>query len=323
MEYLIRRYSKERKEEWDAFVKASRNGTFLFERNYMDYHSDRFEDSSLMVYKNDRLVALLPANIDEHGVIHSHQGLTYGGWILPPAHIDGADILEIFSEAVKYWKERGVKELDYKSVPYIYASRPSEEDIYALFRLGAKVSEVNLSSTINLRETIIYNKLRKRSLKKALQEDIAISEVTDCSEFMELVAECLRERHDTTPVHTASEMEYLQSCFPEKIRMYGVRIIGESLEEGDPGRLHAGVMVYDTGRVAHAQYIASTVLGREKNLLTPLFDYLIKERYADREYFDFGISNEDHGRYLNTGLLRQKFSYGATGVVYRRFNLKL
>ncbi|MDE6296403.1 MAG: hypothetical protein K2L89_01020, partial [Muribaculaceae bacterium] len=335
MKYQIKKYSGADKKEWDAFVKASRNGTFLFERDYMDYHSDRFVDSSLMVYKGNRLVALLPANIDSDMVVHSHQGLTYGGWILPPAHFDGSDILEFFQEAIVLLKEWGVTGLDYKPVPYIYSARPSEEDIYALFRLGADVSEVNLSSTINLREAIIYNKLRKRSLKKALEENITIEEIRDCKEFMSLVSECLRERHDTVPVHTAGEIKYLQECFPENIKMFGVRICGkedkERIERGDRveekevragieeagcPHLHAGVMIYDTGRVAHAQYIASSALGRELNLLTPLFDYLIKDRYRDREYFDFGISNEDHGRYLNAGLLRQKFSYGATGVSY-------
>ncbi|MDE5868673.1 MAG: GNAT family N-acetyltransferase [Muribaculaceae bacterium] len=340
MKYVIKKYSRDDKEEWDAFVETSRNGTFLFERDYMDYHSDRFADNSLMAYKGNRLVALLPANIDSERVMHSHQGLTYGGWILPLAHIDGGDILEIFQDAIEFMKMEGVRGLDYKPVPFIYAGRPSEEDIYALFRLGAQISEVNISSAINLRGPIIYNKLRKRSLKKALEKNITIEEILDCNEFMSLVSECLRERHHTVPVHTAGEIKYLQKCFPKNIRMFGVRICDkedkERIERGDRveekevrvgieeagcSHLHAGVMIYDTGRVAHAQYIASSVLGRELNLLTPLFDYLIKERYRDREYFDFGISNEDHGLYLNAGLLRQKFSYGATGVSYCRYYL--
>ena len=56
-------------------------------------------------------------------------------------------------------------------------------------------------------------------------------------------------------------------------------------------RMAAGVCVYDTGRVAHAQYIATTAEGRELNLLTPLFHKLITETFRDRAYFDFGTSN--------------------------------
>lgn len=334
MEYRIRRYRPEDKEMWDGFVKTARNATFLFERGYMDYHADRFRDCSWMAFKGDRLVALLPANLDSEDTLHSHQGLTYGGWILPPSHLDGADLLDVFTEAVNVWRSEGIRELDYKPFPWIYCRQPSEEDIYALFRLGAEVEEVNLSSAINLRAPIHYNKLRKRSLKKASALPFRIAETTDSKGFMRLVEECLSERHEARPVHSAEEIALLRDRFPDNIRMYGLWLDADAyaLSDGNatqkpagfnPDGLQAGVMIYDTGTVAHAQYIASTPLGRELNLLTPLFDWLIRERYAERAYFDFGTSNEEHGRWLNAGLLRQKFSYGATGVAYRRFRLRL
>ena len=47
----------------------------------MDYHNDRFKDHSLMVFKDDKLIALLPANIVDFN-LRSHQGLTYGGFLL-------------------------------------------------------------------------------------------------------------------------------------------------------------------------------------------------------------------------------------------------
>ncbi|MDE6717207.1 MAG: GNAT family N-acetyltransferase [Muribaculaceae bacterium] len=316
MELAIRRYCPEDREEWNGFVKESRNATFLFDRGYMDYHSSRFQDCSWIASKGGKTIALLPANIDAGGVLHSHQGLTYGGWLLPPTHLDGADLLEIFTEAVEIWKREGIKALDYKPVPFIYSSKPSEEDIYALFRLGARVSEVNLSSALNLSLHPDYNKLRRRSLKKASEISFNIVETEDARTFMRLTAACLAERHDTVPVHTADEILLLRDRFPENIRMF--LLIREGESEPD-----AGVMIYDTGTVVHAQYIASTEAGRRLNLLTPLFNWLITVRYSSRRYFDFGISNEDNGRYLNEGLLRQKFSYGATGVSYSRWYLPI
>ena len=318
MEVNIRRYSRDDRELWDDFVRKSRNATFLFERGYMDYHSDRFADCSWMAYKGDKLVAMLPANVDSSGVLHSHQGLTYGGWLLPPSHLDGSDLLEIFQLAVEIWKAAGIVALDYKPLPWIYSAQPSQEDVYALFRMGATVSEINLSSAINLSYPIHYNKLRKRTLRKSSELRVIIDETDDSEKFMQMVKTCLQDRHDAQPVHTAREISVLKERFPENIRMFALR-----LEDRPEDGFQAGVMVYDAGRVAHAQYIASTPLGRELNLLTPLFDWLIRERYSDKAYFDFGISNEDHGRYLNSGLLRQKFSYGATGVAYQRWELKI
>ena len=303
---------------WDAFVRESRCATFLFMRDYMDYHADRFTDCSWMAYKGNRLMALLPANITTTksgtSTLHSHQGLTYGGWLLPQAHLDGADLIELWQRALEVWKERGVSALDYKPLPGIYCAQPSEEDRYALFRLGARLTECNLSEAVNLQAPWRFNTLQRRHLAKASKLDYDFIELgpSEVGAYMTMLSDCLAERHGASPVHSAAELTMLMDRFPENIRIFAV---------GHEGALHAGVCVYDTGRVAHAQYIATTPRGRELNLLTPLFHRLMTDTYAERAYFDFGISNEDSGRYLNEGLLRQKFSYGATGVAYTRWLL--
>lgn len=309
----IVRYEESYSAIWDSFIKESRNGTFLFERAYMDYHKARFTDCSWIVFDKGKIKTLLPGNIDDKGILHSHGGLTYGGWILPQEHLDGAGLLEIFLRAVEIWKGEGIKGLDYKPVPWIYGERPSQEDLYALFRLGGELREVNLSSAIDMRSPIHYNKLRRRSLVKGERSGAVVEETGDTARFMALVGSCLRERYHAVPVHTEKEMEYLYSRFPGKIRMF---VAGYPGEEPD-----AGVMIYDTGLVAHTQYIATTPRGREENLLTHLFDKLLTETFRERRYFDFGTSNGDGGRYLNEGLLRQKYSFGATGVAYSRYFL--
>jgi len=308
------------RQEWDEFVLSARNSTFLFMRGYMDYHADRFRDCSWLVRKSSRIVALLPANITGDGTLHSHQGLTYGGWILPQRHLDGTDLIEIFEASIARWRAEGIKALDYKTLPFIYSTAPSQEDEYALFRLGAHLSESNLSMAIPLYGSNSpdpagnYHKLRRRALAKASRLEFSIRESLEAAPLMTMVEECLRERHNASPVHTVAEMQLLKSRFPESIRFW-------LLEHA--GAPQAAVCIYDTGRVAHSQYIATTPVGRELNLLTPLFDRLITSTYSSRAYFDFGTSNENHGLYLNAGLLRQKASYGATGVVYNRYHLPL
>ncbi len=308
-------YSPAHRAEWDDFVARSRNGTFLLQRGYMDYHSDRFRDSSWMAYQNGRLRALLPANIDDAGVLHSHQGLTYGGWITPMGHLDGEDLLEIFGQAIEVWHKEGIKELDYKRIPHIYSKTPADEDLYALFRLGAVRTGCGLSSAIDLRVGVTFNQMQRRHLRKSQALPLTISEETNVAPFMGLLTDCLQERHGVNPVHTCGEMQMLRDRFPQNIRVFVLKLDGEAAPQ-------AGVCMYDTGTVAHAQYIATTPQARELNLLTPLFHHLITDVFADRPYFDFGISTEDNGRYLNTGLLRQKFSYGGTGVTYDRYSLK-
>lgn len=311
--WSVRRYEPESCQQWDEFVKKSRNATFLFMRGYMDYHCDRFNDCSMMAYKGNRLMAILPANITEDGVIHSHQGLTYGGWILPKAHLDGSDILEIFHSAIQHWKQMGLHALDYKALPYIYATQPSQEDEYALFRLGANLSGCSLSATIDMKCNPGFNKLQRRHLIKNRALDIQIGESADIDAFMSMLKECLADRHNVLPVHTSAEMKLLVERFPENIRFYVVTLRGEMM---------AGICVYDCGKTVHTQYICTTEEGRRLNLMASLIEFLIHKEYRDREFFDFGISTERDGLYLNEGLLRQKYSYGATGVAYKRFFLE-
>ena len=59
--YTARRYTAEDAELWNEFVASAKNATFLFHRDFMDYHSDRFTDFSVLVFKDDALYALLPA----------------------------------------------------------------------------------------------------------------------------------------------------------------------------------------------------------------------------------------------------------------------
>ena len=77
----VRPYTPDEAECWNELVAQSRNGTFLFDRRYMDYHSDRFADHSLLFSERGKTVALLPANRCGD-TLHSHQGLTYGGLVM-------------------------------------------------------------------------------------------------------------------------------------------------------------------------------------------------------------------------------------------------
>jgi len=78
--YTVRRYTSEFKDSWDHFIATAKNATFLFNRGFMDYHSHRFQDFSVLIYKDDQLYAVIPANVKE-SVVYAHQGLTYGSFV--------------------------------------------------------------------------------------------------------------------------------------------------------------------------------------------------------------------------------------------------
>lgn len=321
-QWLIERYYPAFAAEWNAFNANARNSTFLTDRNYMDYHADRFDDHSLIARKGGRLLALLPAECSADGVLHSHRGLTYGGWILPPRHLDCGDFMELWDAMTDYCRRLGIVAVDYKPLPEIYAKAPSGEDIYALFRSDACLTECNVSAAIKLDANPGFNEMRLRHLRKCVATGAQIERVSSADgirAFHAMLTECLDSRHGAVPVHSAQELLLLSSRFPRNIELWTAALNGE---------MHAGTLLYVSDKVVHCQYIATTQAGRDANLLTLLFAELIKRAGAggfgpEVEYFDFGTSNEEHGRYLNKTLFRQKASMGASATPCLRFRLPL
>lgn len=306
----IKKYTAEDAATWDAFVDASKNGTFMLKRGYMDYHADRFTDHSMMFYDGDKIVALLPAS-QHNSELRSHGGLTYGGLIIS-METKVQQVIEIFMALKDYMKEQNITSLLYKRVPEIYYQYPSDEDIYALYRIGANLARRDISSTIYLPSKIKFSERRKRGSKQAAKQGIVIKLSVDYVEYIDMLSEILQKYHDTKPVHTAQDLELLSSRFPDNIKLYAAY-----KEES----MLAGVVIFETDRVAHAQYIANSDEGRQCGALDAVMDYLINQQYADKEYFDFGISTENNGMYLNEGLVTQKQEFGGRGIAYDFYEL--
>ena len=310
----IRRYTSIDKPLWDGFVALSKNATFLHYRDYMDYHSDRFHDFSLMAFDGGRLLALLPANLSGD-TLYSHQGLTFGGWLMPLKHFNANTMLEVFDAMVSFLRDNGISRLVYKAIPHIYHKYPAEEDLYALFRFGAQLSERKISTVIPADGRYKFNELRRRKVKKAKHTHFVILQDADYADFWEVLETNLRERHGARPVHSLSEMELLHARFPSHILLY--RVCTES------GRTVAGCVLYMSRNVAHVQYIGSTEEGRANGAVDLLFDHLINDVYKDIKYFDMGTSVEDGGRVLNEGLIFQKEGFGGRAVVYDTYKMDL
>lgn len=311
----IEQYNDSMSGLWDDAVRASRNGTFLHLRGYMDYHRDRFVDSSLVARDDERIVALLPA-CREGDTLYSHRGLTYGGWLVPSRHFDVTTMLEVWNKATDLLRGIGIANIVYKAVPHIYHNYPCEEDLYVLFRAGAQLVESNISATIDLDEPLSFDRGNKRNVNLAIKNGVVVGESTRWADYWHVLDSLLMEKYDRHPVHTLEEIDLLRSRFPENIRLF-------TATQGD--EILAGVVMYFCrNEVAHSQYIASTERGRELKALTLLFDHLIKEAaQAGFRYFDFGISTEDGGRYLNEGLVRQKCRLGGRGIVYNTYKLTI
>ncbi len=306
------RYKPSMAEDWDAFVDASKNGTFLFHRGYMDYQAHRLEDLSWFVMENDTPIALLPGNkIDS--TLWSHGGLTYGGFVTGP-RMTAPVMLDVFQQTLASLQGRGLDRLIYKTIPHIYHRLPAEEDRYALFRLGARLYRRDLLSVVNTRSQRPIQGRRQRAVKVARNAKVQVQEAQELKTFWRLLADRLSKNFGTAPTHSLEEITLLKSRFPENIRLFEARLIDQVV---------AGVVMYESSMTAHVQYSAASDTGYEVSALDSVLSYLLEDIYADRLFFDFGASTEQEGQNLNRGLVDYKEGFGARTVVHDFFEIDL
>lgn len=313
----IVRYTYDKSQEWDDFVERSKNGTFLFMREYMDYHKDRFTDHSLMFYNGNKLVALLPANENKQ-ILYSHQGLTYGGIILS-CEVRMPEVLQMFELCISYLRDNKFHAWHYKQVPTCYHRCPSEEDEYALWCNGAQIEKCFISTTIPLNGSTLYpdiERRRKRGLRRAEERGYKIEESTDLSLFWPIMEYNLQNKYNVKPVHTLDEMQLLHSRFPERIKLF--LAMENSVAQ-------AGCVAYIANDMCvHIQYGHATPQGKADGALDMLYLTLMeKYRKAGFRYFDFGNSNEQGGHYLNENLISQKEGFGGRGITYKQWMIEL
>ncbi len=305
--FEIRRYCDDDKEAWNDFVRQSKQGTFLFDRAYMDYHRERFTDSSLMFFKNNKLYAVLPANV-VGDALWSHQGLTYGG-LLTNDHATSADVCTLFEELMSFLGNAGIKKMIYKPMPWIYQRLPAEEDLYALFnRCHARLCVRNVSSVIMRDNALKWRRIRQFGANKAAKEGITV-EIDDAAfeQFWPVLEDNLYSTYQAKPVHSLDEMRRLYRAFPENIRLCVARLATKVI---------GGVLLYVTPQVVHTQYISATEEGKKLHAIDAIIRNILMDDLQGCKYFDFGTSNEDMGRYLNESLIYQKEGFGGRAVCY-------
>lgn len=311
--YRIEKYNTTHYSLWNDFIADSKNGTFLFQRDFMEYHSDRFNDYSLLVFQEDKLMAVLPAN-EDNGVVYSHQGLTYGGLIYTPSTKQLA-VTEIFNVLVTYLKNNGINRLYLKQVPAIYHKYPAQEAEFTLFNLGAKLVRRDGVSVYDQENPLPFTKKRKEAIRRGEKNKLTIVEEPEFGLFWDKVLiPNLERKHEARPVHTLEEIKMLYSKFPQNIRHFNVY---------HNGKIVAGTTMFVTDTVAKPQYISATPDKNELGSIDYLYSQLITTLFKDKRYFDLGPSFGDDRKTINEGVLFWKESFGARIVVQDFYELEI
>ena len=312
--YTVQRYSDDKERDWNDFLNRSKNGNFLLNRQYMGYHSDRFKDHSLLIFRGSKLIALFPANQRDKTTISSHDGLTYGG-LVTTGKVSTEQVVNIFNAINEYYKALGVRTIVYKPSAWVFHDLPSEEDLYAITNLcEARLVTRAISSSIRIPNRPTFSQSRRTAVHHAEKAGLIVKETEDYETFWHILDDNLMERHQKHPVHSIAELQLLHSRFPDKIRLFMAYQEEKCL---------GGILMYDCGVTAHTQYISANAEGKELGAIDIIMNYLLTEVFDNKRFLDFGISTEDDGHYLNTSLIFQKEGFGGRGVCYDKYEWNL
>ena len=304
--FQIKRYTPVFANEWNQFVAASKNGTFLFDRRYMDYHADRFQDYSLLFYLGERLLAVLPAH-QSGDTLCSHNGLTYGGLVMSP-RLTVVQTMHLFRELNDYLRAEGFHHVSYKCIPWIYHRLPAEEDLYALYHeCRARMVARDFATDVFLHGDLRWERVRRRGVSRAQKAGVVVERSDDYAAFWEVLSQNLQTKYGVKPVHTLQEITLLHSRFPENIQLY------QAVKDGV---VVGGVVLYVTPQVVHAQYSSATPEGKKLGAIDLLYSRIFND-YENYSHFDFGRSTENpDGSGLNEQLVFQKEGFGGRGLCY-------
>jgi hypothetical protein len=303
--YSIRRYQENDYSKWNAFIDQAKNATFLFHRDFMEYHKDRFDDYSLLIYDAEKLIAVLPANkVGE--VVYSHQGLTYGGLVLSPKSKLEQTIF-ILKTILEFLLKDRVSRLIFKQMPSMYCDYPSDEVDYLMYVCCAKLVMKHNISVISLKKNFLFSKSRIECINRGKKLNLIIKEESDLDLFWNsLLIPNLKAKYNSTPVHTLEEIMFLKSKFPNNIRHFNVY-------NGD--ELVCGSTIFITKNVVKPQYIAGCDENNKLGSLDFLYNFLIREIAQDKLFFDFGPSHENNGLEVAQGINFWKQSFGSHSLV--------
>lgn len=303
-EFTVTLYQPEFKSDWDTFIINSKNGTFLFQRDFMEYHNNRFDDFSLLLFKGHILIGVVPAHRVED-TLYSHQGLTYGGLILS-ADVTFKSVLNSFRTLLKFLSDQKIRYLYIKEVPTIYHQGPSDEIRYLSAILQAQLERRDVLSVVENTNRLRFSKSRREGIKRGKLNDLQIVNDDDFETFWNLILQPnLNLKHNTHPVHSLEDILFLKSKFPDSIKQFNVY---------DDGKIVAGATIFETVHVAHCQYISGNADKNTLGSLDALHNVLINEVYVDKPYFDFGTSNLNNGQQINYGLQFWKEGFGARTI---------
>ena len=218
----VHRYTESCKQEWDAFVAASNNGTMFHMQAFLDYHPEgKWNWHHLMFRENGKLIAVLPGGINREGAYWSPTGASYGSICTGDVSFELS--LRIVDAFIAYCKDAGIKDAYLIPAPLIYTLNYSQHHEYAMLYRKADFELHYISHAIDLKHGknffSHFSPSARRNVNRILRNKrISIRESDDYETFHRILVEN-KAKHDAKPTHTLEDLLKLRELMPDKLRL--------------------------------------------------------------------------------------------------------
>lgn len=313
------KYSEAFHEQWESFVAHSLQGTLFHTRAFLAYHpAERLQDTSLLFFKKEKLLAILPAAFvqkDAERVLVSHPGASFGGLLTYPRQ-SVREHLELLASLQDFAREHDCAAIELTVPPLFYQQYPAQSHAYALWRSGFRTYRHELTQAVRLdaQREKNYSTEFQRKIRRAQSLGVVVRESDDFATFYAILQRNLAERHSTQPAHSLVELLDLRRRLPERIRLFGAFVQEQMI---------AGYLLFVcNAQAALAFYIAQLYEEQHYRAINLLAHETMNwcER-AGLAYFDFGTSTINAEP--NWGLIDFREAAGARGFWRERLRVEL
>jgi hypothetical protein len=311
-EYRVVPYEEPLRSAWETLVLHAQNGCLFHRRRFLDYHPlGRFTDASLLFYKGNRLLAILPGAQLHDGFgkeFRSHPGASWGGFVFAnrPRIAHTTALIQTFCG---YLHTNDFSRATLTLPPFCYWDLPDTSLEFALQRAGFTRRREELTSIVPINSATITPITRTaafaRGARKAQKMGVCadqLDSVDALRHFHSILSRRLSTQYNVVPTHTLDELLHLRDLFPHDIRLFAA---------SHDSSILAGVLCFEARHnVSLAFYISHTPLAQRYRPLNLIFTHMY-QHYASRgfNFIDLGLCSDNMSP--NFGLARFKEESGA------------
>ncbi len=223
-------YQSCHRDEWDAFVRESNNGTMFHLMQFLDYHPPaRYPFHHLLFKEKKEIIAVLPGGLWKKAVYESPVGASYGSFVARDIQVEAA--LKVVDTFEQYCRDKRIREVYLTPAPFIYQRKFSQNFDFVLMYRGFNYQRHYISHAIKLDRgndpLASFQKTARRNIRKTTRNPEVTVEISDdYGAFYPILLEN-KKKFEASPTHSYEDLIRLKKLLPDNLVLFLFKLDGK------------------------------------------------------------------------------------------------